>query len=196
MADDQETPAADPAGETTAGGNVTTPAGTEEILQGLEPYAKILGVPAADLLALALSYESADPPSADGGYFACIAFMGRNEYTGYVTRITKNGQPAYHIDLPEKLWGGNPLSWVEYAASAWFSEYPVTEASIRRAWDAKVAAAARRAREEAEWRAAQEQRALDAADAGYDQSYDANGWEDDDKQPAFGNDRGAARNGL
>ena len=98
-----------------------------------------------------------------GGYFAEIAFMGRIEYTGYVTQITKHGQPAYHIDLPGKLWGGNPLAWVEHSASAWFSERPVTEASVRRQWEAKVRAAAERARQEAEWARMAEQRALTAA---------------------------------
>jgi len=94
------------------------------------------------------------------GYFAEIAFMGRIEYTGYVTQITKHGQAAYHIDLPGKLWGGNPLAWVEHAASAWFSERPATEASVRRQWEAKVRAAAERARQEAEWARMAEQRAL------------------------------------
>jgi hypothetical protein len=85
------------------------------------------------------------------GYWACIAFAGHNEYTGYVTEIVKNGQPAYRVDLPEKLWGGNPLSCVEYAASAWFSERPVTEAGVRRQWEAAVRAAEERKRREDEW---------------------------------------------
>ena len=80
-----------------------------------------------------------------------IVFMGRIEYTGYVTQITKHGQPAYHIDLPGKPWGGHLLAWVEHAASAWFSKRPVTEASVRRQWEARVRAAAERARQEAEW---------------------------------------------
>ena len=97
--------------------------------------------------------EAVPPDDADGsgGYWACIAFMGHNEYAGYVTEIVKNGQPAYRVDLPEKLWGGNPLSYVEYAATAWFSDHPVTEESVRRQWEAKVRAAAERARQEAEW---------------------------------------------
>jgi len=102
--------------------------------------------------------EAAEPD----GYWACIAFMGHNEHTGYVTEIVKHGQPGYHVDLPEKLWGGNPLAWVEYAASAWFSERPLTEESVRRAWEAKVRAAAEHARREAEWQRMQEQRALEA----------------------------------
>ena len=105
-----------------------------------------------------------EPDSAAGdGCFAVIAFMGHNEHTGYVTEILKNGQPAYHVDLPEKLWGGNPLAYVEYAASAWFSERPVSEASVRKAWEAQCRRVAERARQEAEWQRAQDQRALTAA---------------------------------
>jgi len=108
-----------------------------------------------------------EEPAAGDGYFAEIAFMGRIEYTGYVTQVTKHGQAAYHIDLPEKLWGGNPLAWVEHAASAWFSERPMTEASVRRQWESAVRAAAERARREAEWARMQEQRALtDGSDEG------------------------------
>lgn len=107
--------------------------------------------------------QASEPkPAAEDGYFATIGFMGRLEYTGFVTQFTKHGQAAYHIDLPEKLWGGNPLAWVEHAASAWFSERPVTEESVRRQWEARVRAAAERARREAEWQRMQEQRALEA----------------------------------
>lgn len=96
------------------------------------------------------------------GYWACIAFMGHNEYTGRVTEIVKHGQPAYRVDLPDLIWGGNPRSYVEYAASAWFSEWPVTEESVRRQWEARVRAAEKRRQQEAEWRRADEQRALTA----------------------------------
>ena len=94
------------------------------------------------------------------GEWLCIAFVGHNEYTGYVTEIVKNGQPAYHVDLPEKLWGANPLACVEYAATAWFSDHPVTEEFVRRAWEASLRAAEKRRQQEAEWRRADEQRAL------------------------------------
>jgi hypothetical protein len=97
--------------------------------------------------------------------------MGHIEYTGYVTEITKNGQPAYRVDLPEKIWGGNPLAYVEHAASAWFSDRPVTEESVRRAWEAQLRRAAERARQEAEWARMQEQRAI------------TSGGEDDDDEP-------------
>jgi hypothetical protein len=105
--------------------------------------------------------ETAEPEQATGEWLS-IAFMGHNEYTGYVTEIVKNGQPAYHVDLPEKLWGGNPLACVEYAATAWFSDHPVTEEFVRRAWEAFVRAAEKRRQQEAEWRRADEQRALTA----------------------------------
>jgi hypothetical protein len=109
--------------------------------------------------------EEAVPAQADG-YFACIAFMGHNEYTGYVTEVVKHGQPAFHVDLPEKLWGGNPLAFVEYAATAWFSERPLTEVSVRKAWEAAQQRAAERARQEAEWRRADEQCALTGGGGG------------------------------
>lgn len=53
------------------------------------------------------STEDEQPAVADG-YWACIAFMGHNEYTGYVTEIVRNGQPAYRVEMAEKLWGGDP----------------------------------------------------------------------------------------
>ena len=114
---------------------------------------------------------SAEEQSAEpDGYWACIAFMGHNEYTGYVTEIVKNGQPAYRVDLPEKLFGGDPLSYVEYAAAAWFSERPATEEFVRRAWETQVRRAAERARQEAEWQQAREQRAIAAV--GGEEDYD------------------------
>jgi hypothetical protein len=96
------------------------------------------------------------------GRFAVIAFMGHNEYTGYVTEIVKHGQPAYRVDLPGKLWGGNPDAYVEYAASAWFSEMPRSEEAVRRAWESQVRAAAERKRREDEWDRLRQQRALEA----------------------------------
>ena len=114
--------------------------------------------PASSLLPL--EHQGRATGDGDGGRWACIAFMGRNEYTGYVRDITKNGQPAYRVDLPGLVYGGNPLEYVEYAASAWFSEWPVTEASVRAAWEAKQRAAERRRQQEAEWARMQDQRAL------------------------------------
>ena len=130
--------------------------------------------------------EAPPPDDADepGGYWACIAFMGHNEYTGYVTEIVKNGQPAYRVDLPEKLWGGNPLSYVEYAATAWFSDRPVTEESVRRQWEARVRAAAERARLDAEWQ--QREQRLELASGvrvgagGFDFAGEDEGYLDDD----------------
>jgi hypothetical protein len=99
---------------------------------------------------------------ADSGEFKTIAFMGHNEHTGLVTEFLKNGQPAYRVELPDKLWGGNPLAYVEYSASAWFSEHPVTEESVRTAWESRRKAAADRALREARWRQEQleQERAL------------------------------------
>lgn len=123
---------------------------------------------------------TADSPSEGDGEWKFIAFMGRIEYTGYVTEITRHGQPAYRIDLPEKIWGGNPLAYVTHAASAWFSDHPVTEESVRKAWESKLRAAGERAKREAEWRRMQEQRALTSAA----EIRDAEGL-DDDSDPDY-----------
>ena len=107
------------------------------------------------------------PTAAPAGYFAEIAFFGHIEHAGYVTEVTLHGgHAAYRIDLPEKIWGGNPLAWVEYAATAWFSDRPVTEASVRAAYESRLARAAEHARIQAEWQRADEQRALTASDNG------------------------------
>jgi transcriptional regulator with XRE-family HTH domain len=124
--------------------------------------ADALDVPASSLLPV--EHQGREPYAADsgGGQWMFIAFMGRIEYTGYVTEITKHGQPAYRIEKPEKIWGGNPLAYVEHAASAWFSDHPVTEESVRKAWEAGIRAAEKRRQQEAEWRRADEQHALTA----------------------------------
>lgn len=107
---------------------------------------------------------AAAPLAEAGGYFAQISFFGRIEHTGYVTEVVLHGsQAAYHIDLPEKLWGGNPLAWREYAASAFFEKNPVTEESVRSAWEAERERAERWRRQQAEWARA-EPRALPAGD--------------------------------
>lgn len=56
--------------------------------------------------------------SAPGGQWLHIAFMGHVELTGYVTEVALGGEPGYHIDLPDKIWGGSPLAWEEYSAKA------------------------------------------------------------------------------
>jgi len=100
-----------------------------------------------------------------GGYFAEIAFFGRIEHTGYVTEVVLHGgQAAYHIDLPEKLWGGNPLAWREYAASAFFEKNPVTEESVRAAWVAGRERAERLKRQQEDWERQRSQPALPAGD--------------------------------
>lgn len=125
--------------------------------------ADALKVPAAALLPDEHQDLAAPVP---GGQFLHIAFMGHTELTGWVTDITLGGEAAYHIDLPDKLWGGNPLAWEEYSAKALFGRSPVAEASVRKAWEAERRRAAERAREEAEWRRTQEQRAITANGAG------------------------------
>ena len=147
------------------------------------------GDPVASRLTSALESggETGRADEPDGAWLT-IAFMGHNEYTGYVTEIVKNGQPAYRVDLPEKLWGGNPLSYVEYAATAWFSDRPVTEEFVRKAWEARVKAAAERARREAEWQQREQQLELttgvrvrpDGFDLDLDGAYEGDYGDDDD----------------
>jgi hypothetical protein len=109
--------------------------------------------------------QAADGYVAPGGYFAEIAFFGRIEHTGYVTEVVLHGgQAAYHIDLPEKLWGGNPLAWREYAAPAFFEKNPVTEESVRKAWEAERERAERWERQQAERELQRLQPALEAGD--------------------------------
>jgi len=106
------------------------------------------------------------PPAAPAGYFAEIAFFGHIEHAGYVTEVTLHGgHAAYRIDLPEKIWGGNPLAWREYAASALFGKHPVTEESVKAAWEAERERAARWERQQAEWQ--QSPAALTAGDDDY-----------------------------
>ena len=108
------------------------------------------------------------PPSAllaPGGRFEDISFFGHLDHTGYVTEaIDHGGNAVYRIDLPEKIWGGNPLAEIEYAASAKFSRKPVTEESVRAQWEAERARAERWRQQQAEWERAGSQRALPAGD--------------------------------
>lgn len=117
-----------------------------------------------------LAGQLRDARAPQDGQFLTIAFMGHVELTGYVTEITLGGEPGFHVDLPDRLWGGNPLAWEEYSAKVLFSRRPVTEESVRRAWESQRLRAAERARQEAEWRRMQEQRAL--TDGGDEDDYD------------------------
>lgn len=132
--------------------------------------AEACGTPASSLLPA--EHREAPGTVSGDGYFAKIAFMGRIEHVGYVTQVTKHGQAAYHIDLPGKLWGGNPLAWVEHAASAWFSECPLTEEFVRTAWERHLREAAERKRREAGWARMQEQRAIAGGEDGDDEDQD------------------------
>lgn len=71
------------------------------------------------------------------GQWERIAFMGHIEYTGRVTRFDRYGEPAYRIELPDLVFGGNPLAYREHRASMWFSSEPVSEESARAAWEAR-----------------------------------------------------------
>lgn len=112
---------------------------------------------------------------APGGYFATILFFGRIEHTGYVTEVTGHGSvAAYHVDLPDKVWGGNPLAQVEYAASAYFGRLLLSEESVRSAWEADLVRRERLKQEREEWRRRADERALVAAGPAGDEDDDPN----------------------
>lgn len=106
----------------------------------------------ANLAALVFPGGIPAVPGGPAGQFMTIAFFGHIEHTGYVTEITfHGGEPGYRIDLPEKLWAGNPMAYREYAASAMFSRWPVDEASVRIAWKAEQERARKWREREAAW---------------------------------------------
>jgi hypothetical protein len=122
--------------------------------------------------------EETAPQAGDGGQWLRIAFMGHVEYAGYVTEVTRNGQPAYRIELPDYLWGEDPSAWVEHSASSWYSSNPVNDRALRRGWET----ARRRKAEIAQWEARQRaQPALGSAeDDDLDDPWHSDGGGDDD----------------
>ncbi|HZR50161.1 MAG TPA: hypothetical protein VFB06_11635 [Streptosporangiaceae bacterium] len=104
--------------------------------------------------------EQASPPLPEGGRWLELELLGHRQRTGYVTEVTVAGAAMLHIDLPAKIFGGEPDAWEEYAPSALYGLSPIREESVRRAWEAQRRAAEERARREAEWRRMDEQRAL------------------------------------
>jgi hypothetical protein len=76
-------------------------------------------------------------PAPEPGRWERIAFMGHIEHTGRVTRFDRFGEAAYRIELPDLVFGGNPLAYREHRASMWFSSEPVSEESVRAAWEAR-----------------------------------------------------------
>lgn len=108
---------------------------------------------------------AAEETATPEGQWMRIGFFGHIKLTGYVTEVTVGGQPVFHIDLPGKIWGGNPLEWEEYAASALHNRRPLTEETVRREWEAGIELARRRAAQQAEWARQQQAFALEAAAA-------------------------------
>lgn len=146
----------------------------------LEQAADALDVSLSELIrstALAALGNTETATTSTGGQFMHIAFMGHVELTGYVTEITIGGEPGYHIDLPDKLWGGNPLAWEEYSAKVLFGRRPMTEESVRLAWESERRRVEERRRQAAEWEQRQ-QRAL-TADADHDPDEDLDDDDDD-----------------
>lgn len=129
--------------------------------------------------------ETPDPAFGDGE-FKRISFMGRITHTGLVTEIIKHGQPAYHIDLPERLWGGNPDAWVEHSAAAWFSEEPISEQAVRVTWETGLRRRAMQAERERLWREQQQTHALEAGDGDPDEVWDGEDDDDDDDEARSG----------
>ncbi|HLK77200.1 MAG TPA: helix-turn-helix transcriptional regulator [Streptosporangiaceae bacterium] len=117
------------------------------------------------------------PP--EGGRWLELELLGHRQRTGYVTEVTVCGAAMLHIDLPAKLFGGEPDAWEEYAPSALYGLSPVREESVRRAWDGQQRAAEERARRDAEWQQRQDQRALTGGPAP-DGDDGAWGWGDGD----------------
>jgi hypothetical protein len=123
-------------------------------------------------------------PAADvpeGGRWLELELMGHRVRTGYVTEVTVAGAAMLHVDLPAKIFGGEPDAWEEYAPSSLYGLSPVRPESVRSAWESKVKAAEERARREAEWRRMQEQRALTA---GSDDDEGDGMWSEDDNSRA------------
>jgi hypothetical protein len=100
--------------------------------------------------------EVAGAPLPEDGEWAVVELLGHRQRAGYVTEVTRFGAALLHIDLPAKLWHGDPLAWEEYAPSALYGLHPTTEAAVRAAWDRERD----RHREEAAWRV----RELEAGD--------------------------------
>jgi hypothetical protein len=115
----------------------------------------------------------------EGGRWLELELLGHRQRTGYVTEVTVAGAAMLHIDLPEKLFGGNPDAWEEYAPSALYGLSPVRPESVRAAWESKLKAAEERAKREAQWRLEDEQRALTAGSDG-----DREVWADEDNPRA------------
>lgn len=121
--------------------------------KGQQVSSEYYGAQAGELADLGAEPGTGQPE----GQWLRIAFKGYVELTGYVTEVTVCGQPVFHVDLPEKVWGGNPLAWQEYAATALHGRRPVTEESVHQAWDAEVA-------RRAAWEERQQRYALEAGD--------------------------------
>ncbi len=116
------------------------------------------------------------------GEWLAISFMGHIEYHGaYVRQITRHGQPAYRIEPPEYVWGGDPYAVRYHAASAWFADYPVREESVRQAWERDQAAAAERRQRDEELIRRGTVRALPAGESG---NFGAGPWTDEQDEYA------------
>lgn len=142
----------------------------EHAAAGAEPVSAESGDMLNEVLArcwVALDAPGTAPAGAalpDGEWLE-IAFVGRIEYRGaYVRQVTRNGQPAYRVELPDYVFGGDPAAVRHHAASAWFGDQPVSEQSVRKAWEAQQEAARLRRERAAEWERQQAERALPAGD--------------------------------
>jgi hypothetical protein len=120
---------------------------------------------ARDAIAAARPYLDAGERAAElpDGQWLEIAFMGHIVYRGaYVREVTRNGQPAYRVELPGHVFGGDPNAVRHHAASSWFGDRPVSGASVRKVWEAQREAEQRRREREAEFARQATERALPA----------------------------------
>jgi len=75
------------------------------------------------------------PEAPAGGEWATVELLGHRQRAGYVTEVTRFGAAMLHIDLPAKLWGGDPDAWEEYAPAALYGLHPVNGEAVRLRWE-------------------------------------------------------------
>lgn len=112
----------------------------------------------------ALAGQASRLPRAEGQWME-MTFFGYADATGYVTEITVGGEACFHIDLPGKLFGGDPRAWVEYSARAMRSRRPADAESERAEWEEDVRLAAEERQRREAWERQQQTRALTAGAA-------------------------------
>lgn len=122
-----------------------------------------------------VSPQVPDPvvPLAPAGKWLRIAWFGKNQVTGYVTEVFRHGdKAAYHVDLPDRIWGGDDSAVKDFAADAWFDEDQVPMAAVYSEWAAHRAYLAQRRQREAEQKERLARPAITSGDVGADEHDD------------------------